>query len=382
MRRYRGSSMRTRLLLAVLAAVSLLAVFTTRVSRKMPDFQVYWTAGDRALAAEPLYRAEDEHYQFKYLPAFALLASPLALVPLPMAKALWFALSAVLITALLWLSAVAISPPKRPLIVLVIVTFLAMAKFYAHELVLGQVNLLFAALVMLAVVQMRHGHEAAAGVLLGIAVVVKPYAAIFAPWLAVRPNRTAFVLMIATVAAALVVPAARYGWSQNVHLLGEWWMTVKTSTAPNLTNQDNVSLAAMFTKWLGPDSAAPTLALLASALLVALTAIVVVARVGLRSPEPLEAALLLTLIPLISPQGWDYVFLIATPAVMLIIDNLHQLPPGLRLATAAAIAIAGLSIYDLVGRDAYAAFMASSAITICFLVEVAALVTLRFRRAA
>jgi hypothetical protein len=91
---------------------------------------------------------------------------------------------------------------------------------------------------------------------------------------------------------------------------------------------------------------------------------------------------LLTLIPLVSPQGWDYVFLIATPAVMLIIDRLHLLPRGLRTATIAAIAVAGLSIYDIMGRDAYAAFMASSAITICFLVEIAALITLRFRRAA
>jgi hypothetical protein len=34
------------------------------------------------------------------------------------------------------------------------------------------------------------------------------------------------------------------------------------------------------------------------------------------------------------------------------------------------------------GREAYARFMALSAITICFLIEVAALITLRFRRVA
>jgi Glycosyltransferase family 87 len=379
---YRASSLRTRLLLAVLAAVSLLAVFTTRVSRKMPDFQVYWTAGQRAIGAEPLYRVEDEHYQFKYLPAFALMATPLGAIPLPIAKALWFSVSAVLMVVLLWLSALAISPPQRPLVLLVVITFLAMAKFYAHELVLGQVNLLFGVVVMLAVVQLRRGREIVAGILLGLAVVVKPYAALFAPWLALRPRRTAFAAMIATVAIALIVPAARYGWAGNLHLLGDWWATVRTSTAPNLLNQDNVSLAAMFTKWLGPDSAAPTLTLFAAVILVGLTGIVMVARAGLPAPEPLEAALLLTLIPLVSPQGWDYVFLIATPAVMLIIDRLHLLPRGLRTATIAAIAVAGLSIYDIMGRDAYAAFMASSAITICFLVEIAALITLRFRRAA
>src|SRR6186997_569486 len=174
--------MRTRVLLGVLALVSLVAAFSTRVSRKMPDFEVYQTAGARALAAEPLYRAEDGHFQFKYLPAFAIIAAPLARVPLPAAKGAWFALSAVLMLVLLGLSLRAMPEVRPPPAVLVIVTFLAMAKFYAHELVLGQVNLLFAVLVVLALVWMRSGkdgEETAAGLLLALAVVVKPYAAIF-----------------------------------------------------------------------------------------------------------------------------------------------------------------------------------------------------------
>src|SRR5215211_9315829 len=93
---FRGGSAWTRALLAVLAVVSLVAAFTTRVSRKMPDFEVYRTAGQRALAAEPLYRAEDGHYQFKYLPAFAIFAAPAAMVPAPAAKGAWFAISAIL----------------------------------------------------------------------------------------------------------------------------------------------------------------------------------------------------------------------------------------------------------------------------------------------
>jgi glycosyl transferase family 87 len=382
MARYRASSLRTRLLLAVLAAVSLVALFTTRVSRKMPDFEVYWTAGSRAMAAEPLYRAADGHYQFKYLPAFAIIAAPLALLPLNAAKAFWFVSSAVLMLVLLGLSVKTLREPRRPAVLLLVLTFLAMAKFYAHELVLGQVNLLFAVLVVLAVVEMRRRREWTAGLLIALAIVVKPYAALFVPWLAVRPNRRAFTAVIAGLVAALAIPAAMYGWTGNLQLLNEWWHAVSSSTSPNLTNQDNVSIAAMFTKWLGPQPAASTLSLLLGFVLLALTAVVVAARRGIRDPDPLEASLLLMLIPLLSPQGWDYVFLISTPAVMLLIDELPLLPRNLRIATVAAIAVAALSIYDVMGRDAYATFMAVSAITICFLVEVAALITLRFRRMA
>ena len=372
---------RTRVLLGTLALVSLVAVFTTRVSRKMPDFEVYRTAGARALAAEPLYRAEDGHFQFKYLPAFAVLASPLARVPLPAAKGAWFAVSAVLMVVLLGLSLQALPEVRRPPALLVVLTFLAMAKFYAHELVLGQVNLLFAVLVVLAIVWMKNGRDAAAGLLLALAVVVKPYAAIFFPWVAAR-RRAALVTMGAGILALLLLPAARYGWNGNVGLLADWWHTVTSTTTPNLTNPDNVSLSAMFAKWLGPEPPAPALAAIAGAILLVLAAIVVAGRGHLEAPDTLEGSLLLLLIPLLSPQGWDYVFLIGTPAVMLLINELQSLPRGLRIATIASIAAVALSIYDVMGRTAYSLFMRLSLITVFVVVEVAALVVLRFRRAA
>ena len=53
----------------------------------MPDFEVYWRAGVRALAAEPLYREEDAHFRLKYLPAFAVLCIPAGLLPLTASKA-------------------------------------------------------------------------------------------------------------------------------------------------------------------------------------------------------------------------------------------------------------------------------------------------------
>src|SRR5204862_642248 len=120
---FRPSVTRTRALLVVLAVVSLVALFTTRVSRKMPDFQVYWTAASRALAAEPLYREDDGHYQFKYLPAFAVVASPIALAPLPAAKGAWFAISAFLMIGLLGLSVRAMPELRRPAALLAVLTF-------------------------------------------------------------------------------------------------------------------------------------------------------------------------------------------------------------------------------------------------------------------
>ena len=83
-----------------LLVVSLAAViFSTRIRREMADFAVYRTAAIRATSGEPLYRTSDGHYQFKYLPAFALAMAPFSDLPPEVAKPIWFGLS----VALLWL---------------------------------------------------------------------------------------------------------------------------------------------------------------------------------------------------------------------------------------------------------------------------------------
>jgi alpha-1,2-mannosyltransferase len=374
---------RAALLCAALIALGgLLAVFTLRAARKMPDFEVYWRAGERAALGEPLYRPDDGHYQLKYLPAFALLAVPLAWMPLPVAKAFWFVVSVGALVALVAMSITLLPDRRKRVWVLATCVVLAMAKFYGHELVLGQVNLLFGVTVIAAVHLLRERREGAAGVLIALAVIVKPYAVLFLPWLAAIRARRALVSALAALAAALVVPVAIYGISGTQTLHEDWWRTVSSSTAPNLLNADNVSLAAMYAKWLGPGPPAGLSTVVTSVFLLAAAGELVRRRLNVRDPPGLEAALLLTLMPLLSPQGWDYVFLLATPAVAFLVNYEDRLPAGLRAAAAFAVAIAAFSLFDIMGRRAYSAFMALSIVTLCFLVVIGALFALRARRVA
>ena len=91
---------------------------------------------------------------------------------------------------------------------------------------------------------------------------------------------------------------------------------------------------------------------------------------------------LLTFVPLLSPQGWDYVFLVATPAVMFILNYFADLSPALRAAAAGALVLIGFTLYDIMGRAAYSRFMMLSIITICFFVVIAALAQIRGRAVA
>lgn len=375
--------MRSRSLAAplagALALVLVAAMFTTKVARKMPDLEVYWKAAVRARAAEPLYRVEDGHYQFKYLPAFAVLTMPAGAVSLRTAKSAWYVLSVALVAALLALSPSLLPERRRPGWVLVGVAAVAMAKFLAHEVVLGQVNALFAVLVVCAVIALRRGHGAAAGILFALAIVVKPYAVIFLPWLAARRRHAATAAAGLSLAAILALPALVYGWRGNLEQHRAWWRTVTSSTAPNLTNADNVSIAAMFAKWMGQGPAAAALALALSVALLAVAAFVFLRRRGMMFPEGLEAALLLTCIPLLSPQGWDYVFLVSTPAVMFLVNDADRLPAGWRAAAAVALGTVAFSLFDVMGRANYAVFMGLSIVTLCYLVIVGALAGIRAR---
>lgn len=366
-------------MLVAIAVLVFAFLFIDRITSKMPDFAVYWTAASRASHAEALYRVEDGHYQFKYLPAFAVLTIPLSAVSLETAKAAWFITSVALLALLLWSSLRLMPQRRRPPSVLVTVTLLVMAKFFGHELVLGQMNILFGVIATMAALAALNGREALTGALTTLAIVVKPYAVLFLPWLVARRRLTSTSVALLGCAIIVWLPSVVYGVQGTIQLHRDWWATVTSSTTPNLTNADNVSIAAMWAKWIGLGRAATILAALTSLSALSVAAMVFARRTGLRSPETLECALLLTLIPLLSPQGWDYVFLIATPAIMLLVNYDDRLSRAAQILTRLALATIALSLYDVMGRSAYGAFMSLSIITVCYLIVVGALYVLRVR---
>ena len=367
------------LALVVVAAVS---AFVFRVSGSMPDFEVYRQAGERATAAEPLYRVEDGHYQFKYLPAFALLVAPLTALDPPAARAAWYGASIVLLPVLLQISVQLLPERRKPLWLLAMLTVVVMGKFYARELLLGQANLLFGVAVVGALLTLARARDSQGGILVALSIVLKPYGLILVPWLVAQRRWRAVGAAVVGLAVALLAPALVYGLDQNVTLHRAWWGTVVSTTAPNLANPDNVSWLAMYTRWAGEGTTAAALTL---------ATVLVAAGAGLwmfrerrhvSTPSTLEGALMLVLVPFLSPQGWDYVVLVSTPAVMYLVNYNDRLPHPLRWLTILALGIVGLSIYDVMGREAYGAFMAASGVTLCYFVIIAAMITLRLRRVA
>ena len=371
-----------RLVAACALLAAALGAFVLRVSRDMHDSEVPWTAARRAAAAEPLYRAGDEHYQFKYLPAFAVLAIPLGVMPLAVAKGVWFVGSVALLVGLMTLSVRLLPEQRKPTTLLVVSAIVVLAKFYARELDMGQVNLPFAMTVTGALLAMKTKRDLLAATLIVLSIAIKPYGALLLPVVVARRQRVGIVAAAIGCLLLLLLPVPLYGWSGTVDLHESWWETVTETTAPNLLNPDNVSLASMYAKWLGMTFLSTILAAASALVLLAGVMMVFLRRRSIPFPEGLEGSLLLVLIPLLSPQGWDYVLLIATPAIVYLANYLDTLPGPLRVITVIAGLTIGLSLFDIMGRAAYAAFMGAGIISVCALVLVAALTTLRLKAVA
>lgn len=275
---------------------------------ELVDFVVPRTAAVRFLAQEPLYRPDDGHYQYKYLPAFAQLMVPFTWVSKEIAEFTWFALTVAMTWTFVRLSLAALPDRRLSTQALVWLTLLLTGKFLVKELALGQFNLPVALLLLGAVIAAQHGRGLAAGAAIAAGVFVKPYALVLVPWLAWTLGWRPLVPFGLVLAGGLVLPAASYGWNGNLTLLHEWYRTVTDTTGPNLLSFENISFASMWAKWMQPGPVAAGLAVCSAVIAVAAGVAVMSRRQHVAEPNYLEGAYFFLLVPLVSPQGWTTCF--------------------------------------------------------------------------
>jgi alpha-1,2-mannosyltransferase len=370
--------------LIILAVVVLLVLgFIYREKADMSDFEVNYKAGQRIRDGETLYRATDGHWQFKYLPFSAFLYVPLTLLPLGPAKAVWFGTVVVASFLIFLISSQLIGFRSKNFFSPVFFSGLILARYFLREFQLGQINALITLLLLMTIWLLagtaKHRAGAAGGALVGLATALKPYAAVFFPYFGLRKKWLALLSGLAVLGLAVFAPALFYGWKGNLVVLGEWKSSLAASTPSLLAAQDNISLLAFLMKRTHDQSLSLAIYGIILAALAGLVLFLVHRGKRASRPTILDGFLLLALIPLISPLGWDYTFLSAAPALMLIFMHYDKYRPFWRGVLIVDSLVICLSLYDLMGRERYGAFMASSAITLVFLVFMGYLVYLRIK---
>ena len=104
-----------------------------------------------------------------------------------------------------------------------------------------------------------------------------------------------------------------------------------------------------------------------------------VRRQGVAYPDYLEYALLMLIVPLLSPQGWDYVLLLGTPAVVFLLDRWPDMSRPWRIVTAVALTLMGLTIFDLLGRVLYGHVMALAVVSVAAIGAAVSVAHLRWK---
>ena len=351
----------------------------------MADFEVNYTAGQRLSAGETLYRTADGHWQFKYLPFSALLYLPLALLPLSLAKACWFAVVVTASISIFVISSQIIDNKHYRYISPVLIGVLVMGRYFFREIQLGQINALITFLLLTVIwLWARSGDRGSflSGALGGLAAALKPYAVIVYPYFAVRKKWSALLAGSAVLGLAIISPSFFYGWKGNLVVLSEWRTSLAASTPSLFSSQDNISLLGFLMKWTGSQTYSLILYGCAAVLLGCLFLFLVLRRGTFPRPVVLDGFLILALIPLLSPLGWDYTFLSFMPAVMLIFRHYEKYRLFWRGFLVLNLLVISLSLYDLMGSRLYAAFMSSSVLTVSFLSLVGYLSYLRIENHA
>ena len=260
-------------------------------------------------------------------------------------------------------------------------TLLLTGKFLVRELVMGQFNLPLALLLLGAVIAAQNGRGLLAGASVAAAMFVKPYALVLVPWLAWTLGWRPFIAFALVLAGGLLLPAATYGWNGNLTLLHDWYRTVTDTTEPNLLLPETISFASMWAKWIGPaPGQGPRVCSAVAAVGAGL--FVMSRRQHVAEPDYLEGAYLFLLVPLLSPQGWDYVLVVALPAYMCLVDRWRDLSPGWRAAALMGFFLTSFTIFDLLRRPLYTLLMQVSAVSVGAVVVAACLIHLRWRAIA
>jgi alpha-1,2-mannosyltransferase len=190
------------------------------------DFHVFWQAGRNFATGAPLYHDSLPGARpLKYPPFAALVFTPLALFPLPVAGVLMSLINLALWVAAVWLTREILrrtGPPGRLRLAL-IVGFLLSAQYFLDNFHHVQMNEVTFVLALLGIKAYLDGRDLAAAGSFVVATAIKITPVFFVAWLVIRGRRRAGLAVIPLAVACLVVPLLLRGPARGADELREYY---------------------------------------------------------------------------------------------------------------------------------------------------------------
>lgn len=191
------------------------------------DFIHFYDAARAVWKGEHLYtyqELETELNWYAYLPLFAVLLSPLALLPLSIAGSIWAVLNVVMLGVLLYVAArecvarLELSSRSGTMAAIALVAMLPLLDKLRQELELGQSDILVG-LCMVLGLAWSDRRPILAGIMLGVATNVKLQGLIFLPYLIVRGRWRQAGSLVGSSLVFAFGGSLIWGWERNLDYL-------------------------------------------------------------------------------------------------------------------------------------------------------------------
>ena len=212
------------------------AVYYQRIARfwgiTKTDFTVYYFAGWRILHSQSMYATDDPEYLFKYAPPVGVAFTPLARLRIQHALWSWYALTGIAfcialasVRSLLRRSAGVRELPLLGYALLV----LAILRPYLSNLRLGQIDVVLACLLLIAVMAAERGRPMLAGWCLAATMICKLVPAVWLVYCAATRRWRVIGWTVIAMGAYLLLPIPTLGVAGTAHALRDWWAITQTS---------------------------------------------------------------------------------------------------------------------------------------------------------
>jgi len=359
------------------------------------DFQVYHEAAGRIIHSENLYQGEiDGFYKYKYSPTAALFFMAFGIIPLVLAKMLYWVFLSFIICIGFYLAFSLVEPGFRdesPAHInnLILISALILGVNLERELHLGQVNhlLLVSYLVILSL--LRNNKTIIASLIWAAGIFLKPFGFILLPYFLIkrRFKLTGYFLIFLILFA--VLPAIFVGLDNLPGQYSNWFgeLSIELSQKQDLLQKGNhtiFSVLARYTPVRFLDMTPLFTKLLQSTVLI-LMAVIMIFLIGRRrnfgNCMILESSFLIALIPLLSFTSYN-AFGFLELAVILILFNIGKLSKPQRVLAITGLILIGINIHDIVGHELWVLINDLSLVTVGAILLLTVLISMRIRKIA
>jgi hypothetical protein len=335
----------------------------------MSDFEVYYYAAQSFVSNHQVYGHQfggENTGFYKYSPFALFFFIPLSLLPVVVAKVIFFLLIGVAAVAVLLLTSHLLQEVTEKKSgfsnwMLAIIAIVACSRLH-RELHMGNVNMILLLMLLLILWFTLHGKQVTAGVLFAIVLFIKPHFIILAPLFLLRKQYVLLAVAFAGIIVEIMIPAIFIGVSGNWDLHRDW-AQVMLQHAGTLEGVYNTiySLFLLVPKYLpGLDFGIPDRVLVF--VLLAFVALVFgwfclgnIRRermMGIQFPVSFkfEFLILVALIPNLMNTDSEH-FLLTIPILFFLLGLMRkETPMWFKVSVVFAMLLYGMNIHDLIGH--------------------------------